>query len=63
MSNAFTADRERDVKNASIRKAEYPCRECGRTVLGRISVMVKPFVHIHLNCYKKMMKQKSEESE
>ena len=31
MSNAFTADRERDVKT-SIRKVEYPCRECGKTV-------------------------------
>lgn len=62
MSNAFTADRERDVKT-SIRKVEYPCRECDKTVLGRIGVMVKPFVYIHLHCYQKMMKQKSEESE
>lgn len=63
MSNAFTADREREVKNASNRKVEYPCRECGKTVLGRIGVMVKPFVYIHLHCYQKMMKTKWEESE
>jgi len=60
MSNAFTADRKRDVKT-SIRKVEYPCRECGKTVLGRIGVMVKPFVFIHLTCYKKMMEAKNNE--
>lgn len=60
MSNAFTADRERNVKT-SIRKVEYPCRECGKTVLGRIGVMVKPFVYIHLTCYQKMMEAKNNE--
>ena len=52
MSNAFTADRERDVKT-SIRKAEFPCRVCGETVLGRLCVMVGTFVYEHVACYKK----------
>ena len=44
-------------------EVKFPCRECGKTVLGRINVMVKPFVHIHLNCYQEMMKQKREASQ
>jgi len=50
MSNAFTADRERDVKT-SIRKVNYPCRVCGETVLGRLCVMVGTFVYEHAVCY------------
>jgi len=52
MSNAFTADRERDAKT-SIRKVNYPCRVCGETVLGRLCVMVGTFIYEHVDCYKK----------
>ncbi len=52
MSNAFTADRERNVKT-SIRKANYSCRVCGETVLGRLCVMVSAFIYEHVDCYKK----------